>query len=106
MTETELKIWLDEGQAARIRREGALAALRLEKPRTDALVSVYYDTPAHAGTTGQGPCPWLTRGSSCLCAKTACGLGERERLEPRCRASGRRIITAPIAKIRFCDYNS
>src|SRR3546814_2099998 len=37
-------------------------------------------------------------------AKTACGLGERERLEPRCRASGRRIITAPIAKIRFCDY--
>lgn len=48
MTETELKIWLDEGQAARIRREGALAALRLEKPRTDALVSVYYDTSAHA----------------------------------------------------------
>src|SRR3546814_3964329 len=42
-----------------------------------------------------GSSPW---------AKTACGLGERERLEPRCRASGRRIITAPIAKIRFCDY--
>src|SRR3546814_3293499 len=28
-----------------------------------------------------GSSPW---------AKTACGLGERERLEPRCRASGRR----------------
>ena len=31
-----------------------------------------------------GSSPW---------AKTACGLGERERLEPRCRASGRRLIT-------------
>ena len=48
MTETELKIWLDESELARLRRLPALAGLRCAGRRTETLVSVYYDTPDRA----------------------------------------------------------
>ena len=48
MIETELKIALDAGELARLRRHPALAELRLAPRRTETLVSVYYDTPDQA----------------------------------------------------------
>ncbi len=48
MTETELKLWLEEGELARLQRHPALPGLRLAPPRTQTLVSVYYDTADHA----------------------------------------------------------
>jgi inorganic triphosphatase YgiF len=46
--ETELKITLDEGDAARLRRSPALAELRAAPRRSENLVSVYHDTADHA----------------------------------------------------------
>jgi len=55
MIESELKVTLDPAGLARLRRHPALADLRLAPRRTEALVSVYYDTPdmalAAAGLT-------------------------------------------------------
>jgi triphosphatase len=48
LIETELKIALDPGQEARLRRLPALAGLRIGSRRTQSLVSVYFDTPDHA----------------------------------------------------------
>ncbi|HET9068077.1 MAG TPA: CYTH and CHAD domain-containing protein [Amaricoccus sp.] len=48
MTETELKIWLDEEGLARLARLPALAALRRAERRTETLVSIYHDTPGQA----------------------------------------------------------
>lgn len=48
MIEAELKITLDEAGLARLRRQPALARLRVGERRTQQLVSVYYDTPEHA----------------------------------------------------------
>jgi inorganic triphosphatase YgiF len=48
MIETELKITLDAGAEARLRRHPALAKLRACPPRTSVLVSVYFDTAEHA----------------------------------------------------------
>jgi inorganic triphosphatase YgiF len=48
MTETELKLWLEEGELARLQKHPALPGLRLAPPRTQTLVSVYYDTADHA----------------------------------------------------------
>ena len=48
MTETELKIWLDAAELARLRGTRTLAGLRRAPPRTETLVSVYYDTAEHA----------------------------------------------------------
>lgn len=48
MIERELKITVDAAGLARLARHPALAGLRAAPRRTDALVSVYYDTPDHA----------------------------------------------------------
>ncbi len=47
MTETELKISLDAGQMARLRRHPALTALREVPRRTEKLLSIYCDTGDH-----------------------------------------------------------
>ena len=48
MMETELKIRLGEDELAQLRQLPALADLRRAEPRTETLVSVYYDTPGQA----------------------------------------------------------
>ncbi len=48
MTETELKITLDATDAARLRRDPALTALRETPRRNEKLVSIYVDTEDHA----------------------------------------------------------
>jgi triphosphatase len=48
MMETELKIWLDEGAPDRLGQSPGLAELRRAEPRTETLLSVYYDTPDQA----------------------------------------------------------
>jgi triphosphatase len=47
VTETELKILLDAETEARLRRDPALAEMRVAPPRTRQLVSIYHDTPGH-----------------------------------------------------------
>lgn len=48
MHEIELKILLDEAQSKRLRQLPALAGMTEEGPRTQKLVSIYYDTPDFA----------------------------------------------------------
>jgi inorganic triphosphatase YgiF len=48
MIETELKLALAPGEAARLRRSPALAALRVAPRRVERLVSIYVDTADHA----------------------------------------------------------
>lgn len=48
MIESELKITVDARTLGRLRRHPALAELRTAPRTTEALVSVYYDTPDHA----------------------------------------------------------
>ncbi|HET9068989.1 MAG TPA: CHAD domain-containing protein [Amaricoccus sp.] len=48
MTETELKIWLDEAELARLDHLPDLSGMRRAERRVERLASIYYDTPDQA----------------------------------------------------------
>ena len=90
MMETELKIRPEEGELARLRKLPALADLRCAEPRTETLVSVYYDTPDQALLS---PPAWRS-----ACAGQG-GAGSR-------RSSARRGARRPTASFRISSASS
>jgi len=95
MTETELKITLDEREAARLRRSPVLAELRDRPRRVERLVSIYLDTPDHA-LAREGVALRLRRVGrrwvqTVKCGRTAGGAGFFRHVEVERPAPGGRL---------------